>query len=155
MSVAVRLQQYIADRDIAWDPVLHGKSRCGMDCAHRAHVPPGEVAKAVLLEDAYGYVIAVIPADRRLDVAKVGEALDRELRLAGESEVSSLFPDCEPGALPPLGEAYGVATLWDPSLAEKPDVYFEGGDHRTLVHMSGGAFASLMSAADRLPAAGD
>ena len=155
MAVAAQLQRYIAEHEIAWDAVEHRASSCGMDCAHRAHVPPGQVAKAVLLEDAYGYVIAVIPADRRIDVAKLGEALERELQLANESEVSYLFPDCEPGAVPPLGEAYGMTTVWDTSLADKPDVYFEAGDHRTLVHVSGNAFASLMSAADRIPAAAD
>lgn len=155
MTVAPRLQQYIAGHEIAWEPVEHRTSACGMDSAHRAHVPPGEVAKAVLLEDSYGYVIAVIPADRRLDVGKIGAALDRDLALADETEVSYLFPDCAPGAVPPLGEAYGMTTVWDASLAEKPHVYFEGGDHRTLVRVSGKAFASLMSAADRIAAAGD
>lgn len=155
MTVAPRLQQYIDEHEIAWEPVEHRTSACGMESAHRAHVPPGEVAKAILLEDAYGYVIAVIPADRRLDVAKIGATLDRDLALADETEVPYLFPDCEPGAVPPLGEAYGMTTVWDASLAEKPDVYFEGGDHRTLVHVSGVAFASLMRAADRIAAAGD
>jgi len=30
------------------------------------------------------------------------------------------------------------------SLANEPDVYFEGGDHASLVHVSGMSFRSLM-----------
>ena len=151
MAVAPRLRQYIAERDIAWDALEHPASSCGLDAAHRAGVPPGELAKAVLLEDDYGYLIAVVPTDRRLQLAQIRAGLERDLRLASEAEVARLFPDCEPGAVPPLGEAYGIATVWDAALARKPDVYFEGGDHRTLVHVTGDEFASLMTAADRIP----
>lgn len=151
MTIAARLQNYIARHDVAWNAVAHWPSTCCMDAAHRAQVAPDRVAKAVLLEDDYGYVIAVIPADRRLDLDDVRAAMERDLRLADEGEIASLFPDCEPGALPPIGEAYGIATVWDPALGDKPEVYFEGGDHVTLVHMTGTAFSALMNGADRLP----
>lgn len=150
MAIASRLQRYISEHELAWDSVAHTPSSCCLDAAHRAHVPADRMAKAVLLEDDYGYVIAVIAADSNLDLKAARQALDRDLILASEREVSSLFPDCEPGAVPPVGEAYGIATVWDASLAEKPDVYFEGGDHRTLVHMSGRSFSALMNGADRL-----
>jgi Ala-tRNA(Pro) deacylase len=100
-------------------------------------------------------VVAVIPADRRLDLAKVRAAMDRDLGLASEGKADDLFPDCAPGAVPPTGEAYGIATVWDASLGDRADVYFEGGDHRTLVHMSGRAFSGLMSGADRIDAIRD
>ncbi len=150
MAIAGRLQRYISEHELAWEPVSHSPSHCCMDAAHRAHVPADRLAKAILLEDDYGYVVAVIAADSRLDLEATRQALDRDLTLASEREVAALFPDCETGALPPVGEAYGIATVWDTRLAEKPDVYFEGGDHRTLVHMSGREFLALMNGADRI-----
>lgn len=155
MGVAGRVERYLCEHELPWNPVHHSPTGCSMDSAHRAHVRPDEMAKAILLEDDYGYVVAVIPADRQLDLRKVCEAMDRELALASERAVDGLFPDCEPGAVPPTGEAYGIATVWDASLGERHDVYFEGGDHRTLVHMSGRAFSGLMSAADRIDATRD
>lgn len=148
MSIAYRVQDYIAEQALCWDPVPHRPSHSSMESAQLAHVPPDRVAKAVLLEDPYGYVLAVIAAHRRLDLPGIGEALRRELRLAREPELTELFSDCELGAVPPVGAAYGIATVWDRSLGDQPDVYFEGGDHRTLVHMSGADFCELMRYAD-------
>jgi prolyl-tRNA editing enzyme YbaK/EbsC (Cys-tRNA(Pro) deacylase) len=58
-----------------------------------------------------------------------------DLRLATEAKLKYLLKDCEPGAVPPLGAAYGLETVWDDSLLEQSDTYFEAGDHETLVHM--------------------
>jgi Ala-tRNA(Pro) deacylase len=37
----------------------------------------------------------------------------------------------------------------DDSIEEQPEVYFEGGDHATLVHMSHAQFAGLTATARR------
>jgi Ala-tRNA(Pro) deacylase len=151
MSIAYRVQDYIAEHDVPWEPVRHQQSGSSRQAAKLAQVRPDRLAKAVLLEDRDGYVLAVIGADHRLDVSELSSALQRELWLASEPEVSKLFSDCAPGAVPPVGPAYGIPTVWDASLADKPDVYFEGGDHRTLVHMSGVDFSDLMRPARSLP----
>lgn len=64
--------------------------------------------------------------------------------LATEAEVGEIFDDCELGAVPPVGEAYGIDVMLDNSLNDCPDVYFEGGDHVHLVHVSGEDFRQLM-----------
>jgi Ala-tRNA(Pro) deacylase len=152
MSIAYRVQDYIADRRVPWDPLVHEPSTCCMDAAHLAHVPPDHVAKAVLLEGRDGVAImAVIPANRRLDLAALGEEVADEFALIHEDRLAQLFPDCAPGAIPPVGVAYAVRTYWDPHLGDWNDVWFEGGDHRTLVHMKGADFASLMRFAWPLP----
>jgi len=147
MSIAYRVQDYIAAHDLPWDPVAHRISNSCMEAARFADVPPDRLAKAVVLEDRDGYVVAVVPANHRVDLSELAEKLHRDLSLASEREVQGLFSDCAPGAVPPVGEAYGIPTVWEKCLAEKPDVYFEGGDHHTLVHMSGPHFYELMSSA--------
>jgi Ala-tRNA(Pro) deacylase len=61
-----------------------------------------------------------------------------------ESELGSLFADCEIGALPAIGPAYGMETFIDDTIAEQPDIYFEAGDHEQLIHVSAEAFETLM-----------
>ena len=51
------------------------------------------------------------------------------------------------GAVPPTGPAYDLETLVDEELDKQPEVYFESGDHRTLVHVTGDGFQRLMSEA--------
>jgi Ala-tRNA(Pro) deacylase len=75
--------------------------------------------------------------------------MGRRLELAGEQEASRLFPDCEIGAIPPLGDAYGQEVLVDEALIGVDPVLFEGGDHKTLVKITGADFARLMAGARR------
>lgn len=63
---------------------------------------------------------------------------------ATEGEAASLFPDGEPGAVSPIGTAYDLRSLIGQSLEEKPEIYFEGGDHQTLNHISGDVVHRLM-----------
>ena len=54
-----------------------------------------------------------------------------------------MFTDCEPGAIPSIGSAYGVNTVIDEMLGQQTDIYFEAGDHRELVHVNGVQFAAI------------
>ena len=55
--------------------------------------------------------------------------------------------------MPPLPEADAVEAFIDDSLEQQPDVYLEGGDHRSLIHMSGEQFRSLMQGVRHAPIA--
>lgn len=68
-----------------------------------------------------------------------------------EATLEEVFSDCEPGAVPPIGMAYGIKTIWDPqsSLGNQNEVFFEAGDHQSLVRMSGEQFHELMAPAER------
>ena len=72
------------------------------------------------------------------------DCLASDVDIAGEEQVETLFLDCEPGSVPALGAAYGLNVVVDDSLAQQPDVYFEGGDHANLVLISGTSFQKLM-----------
>lgn len=153
MSIAYRVQDYIADRRIALDRVAHDASSCALDTAHRAHVPADHVAKAIVLEGRHsGYLMVVIAANQRLDLRALAEDFGDDFVLVRERKLTEMFPDCAPGAVPAIGDAYGIPTWWDRHLADWNDVYFEGGDHRTLVHLSGTEFADVMRAARPLHA---
>lgn len=43
-----------------------------------------------------------------------------------------------------MGAAYGIDVVLDESLADVPEVYFEGGDHTTLIRASGDAFRLMV-----------
>src|SRR5262249_42699223 len=48
------------------------------------------------------------------------------------------------GGVPPLGAAYALECIVDENLEGEGDVYLEGGDHRTLIHVTGQQFHDLM-----------
>jgi Ala-tRNA(Pro) deacylase len=86
------------------------------------------VLKTVALYSGGKYVLAVVPASRRLDVPLVREMLeDPAARLATEAELAVDFPGYELGALPPLGSLLGVPLLVDPEVLEHELVMFAAG----------------------------
>jgi Ala-tRNA(Pro) deacylase len=144
MAIARRLRWYLDATGVAYDVLSHAHSRSSLETARQAGVPADRLAKAVLLEDERGYVMAVVPASHRVDLARLNEQLHRELELARERELADLFHDCEQGALPALGTPYRVPTVYDEVLEAASDVYLEAGDHEDVVRLRGGDFLRLL-----------
>ena len=144
MGIAITVQQYLSDNGVTYDCVAHERTGRSIQSAESCHVPGDSLAKAVVLRRRDGYILAILPASRQLKLDEVGGWLRQPVGLASEEELVALFPDCEPGAVPPVAAAYGLRSLVDESLEAQPDVYFEAGDHCTLVHVSGAQFHKLM-----------
>jgi Ala-tRNA(Pro) deacylase len=134
--ISSSLQSYLEAQAIAFDEVPHAPALCASDNAQAAHISGNSLAKGVVLKSGDSYMMAVVPASRRVRLDALGNMLGREVALASESEIRPLFADCEIGAVPPVGAAYGLDMIVDDSLMGDGDVYFEGGDHRTLVHLN-------------------
>ena len=144
MTIAQTVQDYLARKHADYTVVDHDPTTSAMRTAEAAHVSGDTMAKSVLLSDSEGYVMAVIPAAHRLDIGKLSRLLGRRLGLVTEAEVCQVFADCQPGAVPPFGEAYGIPTVLDESLTHRGEVYFESGDHGEAVRMRGDAFRALL-----------
>jgi Ala-tRNA(Pro) deacylase len=147
MAVVASIARLLDARRVDYRVVTHLHTDCSSETAQAAHVSGERIAKAVLLKDAQGYCLAVIPATHALQMEVLNTRLERRLHLAGEDELLQAFPDCELGAVPALGRAYGIATMVDEQLLEQPEVYFEAGEHRELVCVSARAFERLMDGA--------
>ena len=147
MAIAITLKHYLESQGIEYDLVPHPRTESSLETAELAHIPGDRLAKSVVLEDELGYVMAVLPATHRLELGSLHQQLRRQLGLATEPELAGLFGDCELGAIPAIGTAYGVDTVIDDSLAEQPDIYIEAGDHEALIHMSSEQFETLMTEA--------
>ena len=144
MGIALTMQEYLEDNHVPYDVARHSKTGSSAMTAEASHVPGNALAKGVVLKWDGSYLLAVVPASRQVDLARVGEIVGERVELATEEEASSLFPDCDTGAVPIFGAPYRVASVVDEGLERRGDIYFEGGDHRTLVHVSGNGFERLM-----------
>ena len=144
MAIAKTLKSYLDRHNVPYDMVHHAYTQSALDSAFSAHVPVHQLAKAVVMEDLHGYVVAVIPSDNRLNVRWVNEELDRELHLCSEDKLRKLFRDCDSGAVPALASAYDLPVIWDDRLLHVADIYIEAGDHEHLVHLLGRDFREMM-----------
>lgn len=149
MSVAQTLQQYLTDNGITFDTLTHPETPSASRTAQVSHVPGDRLAKGVVLRKGDAFLLAVLPASHHLMLEAVQDKLREQVELASEAEIKPLFPDCAVGAVPALGSAYGLSMLVDENLDGQPEVYIEGGDHRTLIRVSGETFHRLAEGVPR------
>ena len=80
---------------------------------------PGEVWPRRSWSRRGAYLLTVLPATSRVDLARLGHALGLdpgEVKLAAADEIERIFHDCEPGTIPPFGRLYELRTVADVSL---------------------------------------
>ena len=134
MRMARTVQRSLEDAHCEFDLVAHPHSATSLESARVAGIAAERVAKSVILDDHHGhYLMAVLPASRHLDLSKVRGG---EWQVTRESTLAHLFNDCERGAVPALGESYGLNMVIDPLLTRQKDIYVEAGNHNNLLHMS-------------------
>jgi len=150
MGVATTIQDFLESRNVAYEIIEHPHTDSSMRTAESAHIPGDQLAKPILLGDDNSYLLAIIPATHRLELDRLNQVMARSLEMISEDEIASTFSDCETGAIPVVGEAYGVDTVLDATLSHEPDVYFDSGDHEHLIHMRGDDFRVLMEHVPRV-----
>ena len=144
MTIAPTLKSYL-DRNVSYDVVTHDPTPSSLRTAEASHIPGGSLAKGIVLRADGGYLLAVLPASRRIQLSALRTLIGEDVELADEQEVATLFEDCATGAVPPVGKCYGLDVIVDDSIENEPEVYLEGGDHQTLVHLNRAQFARLMA----------
>jgi Ala-tRNA(Pro) deacylase len=149
MGVPDTVTNFLHAHGIDFRLIEHPPSRFSAETATTAHVPPARLAKAVVLEDGSRYVLAVVPANRMVDAEAIARVFDGHFELAPEEDFPMLFRDCRPGAVPPIGEAYGIQTIVDDAMTKSAEVYLEAGDHEHLIRLEHDAFMRLIEHAER------
>jgi Ala-tRNA(Pro) deacylase len=88
----------------------------------------------------------VLPADYVVNFGEVLRLLGlTHIRMATEAELADLFPECELGAMPPLGNLFDMPVLVDENLAEEGVITFNAGTHRDVVHMKFADYRDLVN----------
>jgi Ala-tRNA(Pro) deacylase len=146
MAIAPILQKHL-DRNVTYDVLTHDPTMSSSHTAQACHVSGERLAKAIVLRHDGRYLLAILPATHHVRLADLKTQIGDDVDLANEDEIKRLFPDCAPGAVPPVGECYELDVIIDDSIQAQPDVYLEGGDHTTLIHMDQAQFARLMAEA--------
>jgi len=145
MFVSQTVVSYLDRLGIEHEMVTHPHTACSGETAHAAKIEPKQLAKGVLLRSNDDFVLAVVPASRYVDPLALQRLLGSErVTFASEEDMPFIFRDCETGAVPIVGEAFGVKTAVDDTLLNMRDVYFEAGDHEHLVHVHHEAFMRLL-----------
>ena len=131
------VKAYLDDRGVAYETILYQHAYDSQHVAAAAHVSGKQLAKTVVIKTDDKLVMAVLPADARVDCDRLKATLGvAYAELAKERDFKPLFGDCEVGAMPPLGPLFNVDVFVDESLAEEGTIAFRAGTHGELIKMS-------------------
>ena len=146
MSVSPILEQTLNNEHIPFAHHGHPATYTARQTAEAGQVPVAEMAKTVVIMADGRLLLAILPADRRVDLHHL-QFITRaqNIRLATEQEFMNAFPSCETGAMPPIGRLFGLATYCDTLLAENDDIEFNAGSHSDTVRMAFDDFKRVAS----------
>jgi Ala-tRNA(Pro) deacylase len=144
MAILSSLQRLLDANHVPYEVHAHRTAMTAAEIAAADHVPRSEVAKVVVLRSGERFLLAVLPAGRQLDLDRFRTlAGDPELRLASEGEFAGIFPACELGAIPPIGDLWGLPVWVDDALGREAETVFSGGNHHETVHVAYRDFVRL------------
>jgi len=143
--LAKSLKDYLDGRKVKYVTTTHSPAYTAQEVAHLAHIPGNGLAKTVMVIIDGALAMAVLPANRRVQVQELREVTGcDDVRLAHEGEFKDVFPDCEIGAMPPFGNLYDMSVYISPELADGRDIVFNAGSHTELVRMAWRDYATLV-----------
>lgn len=144
MAVSQLVQEFLRQSNVGYSVFPHLPAYSAQEEAAVTHISGRDWAKPVVFFADGEPIQAVVPADLVVDIDELLALTGAErIRLATEDELAALYPDCEPGAMPPLGPLYNQPVFVDIALAAEPQVVFNGGTHADAVCMRYDDYAAL------------
>jgi Ala-tRNA(Pro) deacylase len=127
MTTLQRCLDFLDNAHICYAHTRHSVAFTAMEVAFAEHLSPHKLAKTVVFAAAQGYGLAVLPADYLIYM--------------------DTLPECELGAMPPLGNLFHLPVLVDNTIAEQEFIAFSAGTHRDVIHMHFGDFRRMVDPA--------
>src|SRR5207248_7558047 len=103
------MMQFLDSHTVRYIVISHSPAFTAQGIAALAHIPGKELAKTVMVKMDDSLVMAVLPASFHVDLRRLkAEAMATTVELASESEFKDRIRDCETGALPLVGNWFGI-----------------------------------------------
>ena len=144
MPILRKLREYLDQNKVVYKVLEHRPAFTAQEVAAAQHIPGKELAKVVMLRSGADFLMVVVPAPYRVDLERAKGATGKDVVLATEQEFAGLFPQCEPGAMPPFGNLYSLPVWVDRSLTKDEEIVFNAGTHTQTVKMKYADFARLV-----------
>ncbi len=142
MGIPQRIHQYLRSQGVPFEWLHHPQAFTAQELAHSMHLSGKRLAKTIVIAADGQPVMTVLPASHRLNLNDLRGLLEaREVEMLPEAELAKICPDCELGAIPPLGGLYGIDVWVDKAVSECEDIVFSAGTHEDSIRTKYADFA--------------
>jgi Ala-tRNA(Pro) deacylase len=145
-AVSDRLESLLREAGVPYEVLVHAPVSTSEEAARIRGSPLEAGAKALVVRAEDRAVHLVLPADRRVDNARLRAILGtRKLRFATPAELETLT-GCPPGAVPPFGTLFGLPVLLDERLTACERLHFNAGSRTRSITMRSADLVRLSGA---------
>lgn len=139
------IQSYLKNNAIPYELIYHPRAVTAEQIAHVTKIPEEKLAKTVVVRMNGRITLVVLHANERVSLHRLGEQFHTsDIKLCPESEFAEHFPDCEAGAMPPLGDLYHMPVIVSESVASDEKIVFNAGTHTELIAMKYDDFSRVV-----------
>lgn len=145
MTIKAKVKDYLDKNNVSYEALSHAEVFSTIDEAKALGISANEIVKNLIIKVKDKEVFAVIPGGHRIDMYKLRDVVgSKHARLITEDEMAKDYPDYEIGAVPPLGELFGVKVYLDKQLIHHDTVIFCGGTHTDSIKMKSQDYVNLV-----------
>jgi Ala-tRNA(Pro) deacylase len=140
-----KLKDFLDREKVKYVSIIHSPAYTAQEVAASAHITGRELAKTVIVELDGKMAMAVLPANRKIVLQDLREVTGcDQVKFASEDEFRQKFPECETGAMPPLGNLYGMEVFVAESLTGNEEIAFNAGSHTEVIKLAFSDFERLV-----------
>ena len=140
-----KVKDYLNSNAIKYVIISHSPAYTSMEVAASAHVSGNDLAKTVMVKVDGKMTMVVLPASYKIDFGLLKELTGtKKVELAEEDEFTSMFPNCEVGAMPPFGNLYKMEVYVAETLTKDKEIAFAAGFHNELIKLAYKDFENLV-----------
>ncbi len=125
MATAADIFNYLTNNALHFRVLTHPPVFSTQELARLNYVMSDEVAEHAVFKADYRFIMAVVPAGTVVSERALRQLLHvRELVRASAWDIERLFPECEIGAAPILGNLFGIPVIVDSSFEKRERIVF-------------------------------
>ncbi|MGI9533824.1 MAG: aminoacyl-tRNA deacylase [Thermodesulfobacteriota bacterium] len=136
MKITKKLRDYLNKNNINYTMYYHNPINKTKELAQNLDLQEKEFVQTCIIQTEDGYAMIVIPIDRKVDLDLFKNASSKtKVKLANYNQIKTLFPDCEEGVIPPLGNLYKLPVYVSPAIKKCNEIVFQAGTHTDTIKM--------------------
>lgn len=134
-SIFEEIKELLDEKKVIYQFKVHPPTYTSEESALHRGEPLKIGAKAMILKTDTGFMMAALPADRKIDSARLKEIFHtKNLRFATKEELLEKT-GLVPGAIPPFGSLFNTPMIIDKALLEEEYIAFNAGSLEKSIKM--------------------
>ena len=135
MSIPPKVKKYLDSKGIDYEELAHKTVYTAYDAAQTLKKELKEIAKTILVEADKTHILVILPADKKIDLAKLKKVLGvKKIRIPSEDVIIKVLK-IQPGTLSSFGRLHNMEVVVDKAMTGTKKAVISTGSFTDSVFM--------------------